>query len=49
MLGFSVFKGMSCLILVEAEETAFLDAILGGSGEQANYLWLEREMRMWIL
>ena len=49
MLGFSVFKGISCLILVEAEDTAVLDAILGGSGEQANYLGLEREMRMWIL
>lgn len=33
ILVFSVLKGISCLILVEAEETAFLDAILaGGAG-----------------
>lgn len=31
ILVFSVLKGISCLILVEAEETAFLDAILAGS------------------
>lgn len=40
ILAFSVLKGISCLILVEAEETAFLDAILAGG---AGYLSMAGE------